>query len=94
MSRAIKLCHVPQFSATIKPIEPQGHLSKPNKISECYDISKYYDLKISRNSAYDLYFLSNGLNIHFFVSIATEECIDIPIDFQIFWIKAFLLLFY
>ena len=45
VSRAIKLCYVPQFSATMKPIEPQGHLSKPNKISECYDISKYHDLK-------------------------------------------------
>ena len=40
-----KFCHVPQFGATMKPIEPQGHLSK---ISECYDISKYNGLKISR----------------------------------------------
>ena len=45
MSRAIKLCHVLQFGGggyqvTMKPIEPQGHLSKRNKISEYYDISQ------------------------------------------------------
>ena len=41
MPRAIKLCHVPQFGGdgyqvTKKPIEPQSHLSKRNKIAEFY----------------------------------------------------------
>ena len=45
MSRALKLCHVPHFGGggyqvTMKPIEPQGHSSIRNKISEYYDISQ------------------------------------------------------
>ena len=48
------MCHVSHFGGRqvtpMKPIEPQGHLSKRNKISECYNILKYYDLKLLRSS--------------------------------------------
>ena len=40
-------------------------------------------------SVYDLYFSSDGLNMQFFVSIATEECIDIATKiFRLFGLRS------